>query len=785
MSAPHAVDLTFGLDALPRPMTSLVGRAGESRAVTAMVTRPEVRLLTLIGPGGVGKSRLAIHVAHQVAAEFPDGVVFVPLAAVTDPGLVPTSIAHALGLPDLGTVSCVEELAAFFASRRMLLIIDNIEHLLPATNLIGELLLAAPGLTILATSRVVLRLTGEHAFVVPPLGIPESTDLASLDQIRESDAVRLFVERATAVRPSLELTEPVLTAIAMICRLLDGLPLAIELAAARANVLSPQAMAIRIERRLPMLTSGPRDGPLRQQTMRDAIAWSFDLLPRDERALFRRLAVFLGGFTVEAAEAVVAAFEATRLDIFDGIASLVDKSLLRSLDTPDGTTRFAMLGTIREFALEQLEAEGEQRTAGLAHVAWYLAYASQAEAAYFGPDETAWLLRLEEEHANFQVALSFLLAENDHDRFLRLTAILGRLWYKRERYSAGRPWLERASEIAHAAGPSRDGALVLDNLGKLAGMQGNFSLAARYFTESIAVWQQLDDQHGLAREIVMLADSYRLDGADDQASAAFERGLDMLRHLDGESFWQATALRGMGVLAVRRGDIDGAEAWFSDALAVARQTGALWAISAALRGLGQVTSLRGHHAEALGMLRESLDLAWRLQDRVAIVLTIPTVAEALTAAGEAEGAVLLFGATTAARDVLIREAGSLSRLLTHHDPTIQTLRVRLGHSAFEQAWAAGRGLNIERAVGEAIALVDRTLANQGHRRRGDKLPGGLSEREAEVLRLAASGLSNAEMAERLFLSPHTVRAHLQHIYTKLGLASRAEAVRYAIEHGLT
>jgi predicted ATPase/DNA-binding CsgD family transcriptional regulator len=784
MSSLVTFEENAGLRGSPQTITSLVGRARETTAVIDLIDRPEVRLVTLVGPGGVGKTRLAIHVAQAAAELFPDGATFVNLAAVTDPALVATVVGAVLGVPDRGQASCTEQLTLHVAQMRMLLVLDNLEHLLPAAQLISDLLATSPGLTVLATSRVVLRLSGEHAFPVPPLNVPKVTPAVSMEQLAASDAVQLFLDRAQAVRPSLELTEATAIAIARICQLLDGLPLAIELAAARANMLSPQAMVARLERRLPLLTSGARDRPLRQQTMRDAIAWSYDLLPPDEQALFRRLSILVGGFSIDAAEAVGADLQ---IDVFEGIGSLVDKSLLRPVDHDDESARFLMLETVREYGLERLAADGERRVVEETHADWYLRLAQRVQQDFFAPNEPGWMSRLAIERPNFRAALSWFLENEPRGRFLDLSAVLGRFWYKWERFTEGRRWLEQAAAIAQESGPSHALATILDNLGKLVGLQENMPLAADYFAKSLAVWREIGDKRGIAREVVTLAEGYRLREEIEPAIPLYEEGLKLLQGLEGEGVWISTALRGLATVELLGGHTDRAEQLFRESLAIARESGATWALTTALHGVGQIASERGNHAESIAAFRESLTIAWQLRDRVAVVLTMPALADALAAAGEPERAAQVFGAALSVSDGLTPEAEGMPPLLAKYDTHISTLRTRLGEAAFQAAWSIGGGRSIESAVALATELAGQALAgltNAGSTAQARALPGGLSEREAEVLRLAAAGLTNADIADRLFLSPHTIRAHLQRIYTKLDIANRAEAVRYAVDHGL-
>ena len=779
-------EASMAVRGLPHATTSLIGRSGEAAAILELIANPDARLITLVGPGGVGKTRLAAHVAQEAIDQFPDGVAFVDLAAITDPALVPTVISATLGLPDHGPASCSTLLISHILPRRLLLVLDNLEHLLPAAPLISELLAASPGLTVLATSRVLLRLSGEHAFPVPPLNIPRVRSDAALDHFAGSDAVRLFLDRARAVRPALEFTVETAKTIARIAQLLDGLPLAIELAAARANVLSPQAMVTRLERRLPLLTGGARDRPLRQQTMQDAIAWSFDLLTPDEQALFRRLAIFVGGFTLEAAEAVISAFAEPGIDGLEGIGSLVDKSLLRSGDHDDESPRFVMLETIREYALEQLERAGEVSRAADAHADWFLALARRADAVSYTPDAPAWYGRLAPDRPNFRAALAWLRAHDPDRRFIDLAALLGRFWYKWERYTEGLSWLEEAIAIARRQAPSRIRAELLDNLGKLTSVRIRHMSPIAWFAESLETWVAVGDARGIARETITLAEGYRMAMESGQAIPLYERGLELISEFPGETSWRSTALRGLGTVELQRGNVDRAEQLFEQAFAVALESDVAWSIGTAHHGMGQIASLRGRHVAAITHFIASIRIMRDLRDRLALLLAIPALADALVEAAQFERAAHVFGASEAFSETLPEVDGARA-LLSCYDSVVATARVRLGEPAYAAAWAIGRGQPVAGIVAFALTQAESALAElagQEPERRRTALPGGLSEREAEVLRLAAAGLTNGEMAERLYLSPHTIRAHLQRIYTRLEVENRAAAVRFAVENGL-
>ncbi len=468
---------------LPTPLTRLIAREQEMLAAHQLLRRADVRLLTLVGPGGTGKTRLGLEVAATLADHFPDGVVFVNLVPLRDPGLLIPTIADALGVREQGGRTALERLKEALRARHVLLVLDNFEQIISAAVLVAELLSACPGLKALVTSRELLRVRGEQAFPVSPLSVPDVRYATSGERVSQYAAVQLFIERALAVRPDFAVTNQNAAAVAELCQRLDGLPLAIELAAARSTLFAPEALLARLGSRLKLLTGGSRDLPARQQTLRNTIAWSYDLLTDAEQKLFRRLTAFVGGRSMPAVEAVCAAGGDLDLDVVDGLSSLVDKSLLLH-DVATGEPWFLMLETIWEYGLEQLERSGEAEATRRAHAGYYLQLVEQAEPHLWGAGQDQWLSRLEQEHDNLRAALAWYTTQDEGvEPALRMAGLLWRFWEMRGHWTEGQQWLEQALSRRLQASPSVRW-VALHGAGNLALARGEYARAMAYYEES-------------------------------------------------------------------------------------------------------------------------------------------------------------------------------------------------------------------------------------------------------------------------------------------------------------
>jgi predicted ATPase/transcriptional regulator with XRE-family HTH domain len=600
--------LTVRDNTLPLPLTPLVGREEEVASVCALLQRAEVRLVTLTGTGGIGKTRLALRVASELRAGFADGVCFVSLAALDDPALVVPTIPQALGLRESEHRTPLDLVVAALRDKQLLLLLDNFERLLPAASQLTVLLTGCSQLKILVTSRAVLHLQGEYEFPVSPLAVPEVEPLPALEALAATPAVALFVQRVQASRPTFQLRDSNARAIAEICVHLDGLPLALELAAARSKLLTPQELLARLSHRLEVLTGGPQDLPIRQQTLRDTITWSYGFLDEEEQRLFRRLSVFAGGCTLEAAEAVCSALHDGKRagHLLERVTSLLDKSLLQSIQQEGKESRLLMLETIREYGLEALEASGEMEEIGRAHALYYLRLAEEAESKLRGPQQTRWVGRLEQEYDNLRAALQWTLEHEECRLALGIGSALLEFWLIEGHVGEGYALLERA--LANSEGiEAAVLAKALAACGWLAWAQGDFSQAEEWCQKSLALYREERETPGIALSLYRLGWVGILRGEHARACLLLEESLAYFRELH-DSLGISDALRALGNVSLIQGQYASASTLLEESLALYRKAGYTSGMAEALNLLARALLFQGELARAESLLEEGLAL---------------------------------------------------------------------------------------------------------------------------------------------------------------------------------
>jgi predicted ATPase/DNA-binding CsgD family transcriptional regulator len=760
---------------LPAALTSLIGRAREGAAVSALLHQEDVRLVTFIGPGGVGKTQLALAVARKLCGAFADGVTFVPLAPLSDPALVVSAIAQELGVHDSGSRPLLDGVRAVLQEQELLLLLDNLEHLRAAAPLIADLLTSCPDLKVLTTSRELLHLAGEHAFDVRPLALPDRTESLLVDELTSYDAIRLFVTRAKEVKPDFVITDANARAVTEICWSLDGLPLALELAAARVRVLAPVDLVVQLTNRLQILTGGHRDAPERLQTMRHAIAWSYDLLTPEEQRLFRRLSVFVGGFSLERAEAV-----GVEESVLDPLTSLVDKNLVYQVEQPNGETRFSMLETIREFGLEQLAANADLESARDAHAAAFVALAEAALPHYDAGGWVDWCDRIEADRDNCHAALAWADASGDAEMLARLAGALWRFEFARGDASDEGRWLERALARRDAVSPA---ALteVLDGMACFyIFVVGDMARAEALATELLAHAEAIGDAYGACdglNYLVVLA----LRRSDNQEAAALaNRALALAPTARSPETQIILAISSLAIVAFHQGDLDAAATQYADALARSRELDYLFGIEMALTFFGQVRLAQGMTKDAAALIAEGLTLATDGRDSTGIEHGLNSLAVVAIATGQIREAAHLLGAVDALR--LRHGLEPEVDLFAVAVPVALQARQAMGDEVFAEAHEAGQKMPPEEAIQLAFRIAEAAASDAPPI--ASTTRNGLTPRELAVLRLLVEGLSDKEIAETLRITRRTASKHVETIRDKFDVPSRTAAATYAARHGI-
>jgi predicted ATPase/serine/threonine protein kinase len=677
---------------LPPRVSALIARERELGEVTALVRGGEVGLVTLTGAGGTGKTRLAVEAARLLLDDFADGAFVVDLSTLSDPARIAAHIAEVFRLKESADRSLTEELERHLSNKRLLLVLDNFEHLLSGAGFVSRLLGAAPGISVLATSRERLRLSREREYALEPLEVPELTEFGRPEELARATAVGLFVERAREAKASFALTDENARAVVEICRRVDGLPLAIELAAARMRLLSPAALLERLERRLKLLTGGARDLPSRQQTMRGAVEWSYELLGEEERAVLRRMAVFVGGATLEAAEAVCGTAE---IDVLEAVGSLVDKSLLRQRELEGGAVRFLMLEVVREYALEQLEASGEREEARLAHARYFLWLAEEIEPELVGARTRTWLERLEREAENIRAALPLLL-KAEPKAGARLTAALYRFWFNRSLYSEGRGWLTRALTAGVADPEVRTNLLY--RLSNFERLQGDLGAADRHAREAVEEGRSLGSPRLLARALNALGITFLYGGELGLAREAFGEGLAISRDL-GNGALTTQFFNQLGEVARQEEDNRAARGYYEQALEASRHV-RTHSTATALLNLGGVSFQEGDLAAARAFYREGLTVASELGAAFVSAMALDGLAAVAVAEGVRERAAWLAGAAEAVYEAIAAQPDPFEQAL--RDRYVAKLREAQDWGALEREWARGRAMTLEAAAAAAL-----------------------------------------------------------------------------------
>jgi predicted ATPase/DNA-binding CsgD family transcriptional regulator len=802
---------------LPAPLTSFVGRGGPLAEAGRLLELS--RLLTLVGPGGIGKTRLALRLGSELVDRYPEGVWLVDLAPVADPALVALTVAAALGVREQPGREMLVTLAEYLSARGVLLILDNCEHLVLATAEASQALLrACPSLRILATSRQALGIDGETVFRVPSLALPDLSPGSDVERLTQSEAVRLFLDRASATTPQFRVSDANASAIASICRALDGVPLAIELAATRLKLLGAEEVAARLEDRFRLLVGGSRTAPGRHQTLRATLDWSYQLLSQPERVLLRRLAVFSGGWTLAAAEEVVGGDGIEATQVLGLLEQLLDKSLIVAEDRGPRPLRFRFLETIRQYALERLDEARETSATRHRHLAWCVELATDVQPP--GMHHPWHAEDLIAEQDNLRSALLFASQAGDAEVGLRVAVALAHIWYMRGHYSEGRARLTELLALPSATTSPEVRASALASAGHLAYCQGDLRVARGLLEESLHLWHALGNDERTAVGLHVLGNVVRFSGDLAAARQLFEDASVINRRL-GHRMREGMNLALMAQVLFEEGDLDRAEVLNSRSSTGLESAGPGWGTILTLCMFGRIAMLRGDHATARTRLEESLELGRTLGISRGVVWSLYFLAQHALAQGDArraratfaqslrvaretgdhlatahclEGFAGALAVTQPGRAIRLAEAAKSLRASLGCAPFpadrrrlerwLELAARDLGERATGAARSEGRGLTLDQAVAYALAADEPTAAADPARQLAGRSFRGLTRREMEVLRLVAEAHSNREIAAMLVLSEKTVERHLGHIFAKLEVSSRTAAARLAVQAGI-
>jgi predicted ATPase/DNA-binding CsgD family transcriptional regulator len=779
---------------LPVQLTPLIGREQEVIALRALLQRPEVRLVTLAGTGGVGKTCLALRMGLEVQGSFADGVYFVSLAPIRNPSLVISTIIQTLALKELPNYSLVELLKAFLQHKSVLLLLDNFEQVIEAAPLLSDLLTACPSLKILVTSRSVLHVRGEHEFLIPPLALPDLTILPTSEAFVQYAAIALFLQRVHAILPAFQMTTDNARSIAEVCVHLDGLPLALELAAVRMKLFSPQALLARLGHLLPLLTNGLRDAPERQQTLRQTIDWSYHLLTLEEQRLFRHLSVFVGGCTLETIEALWGTHNQERA-VVDMVTALLDQSLLQAIRQEGEVLRFVMLETIREYGQECLEHCGELEMTQRVHAQYYLALAEEAEPNVLSIEQTYWLKRLEQEHDNFRAALRWFHDTYDAESAFRMIGALWLFWLL-DHVSEGYQWISQALSLYQehpliVAAWAKAKALYAASL--LARYRGDTIQQRAYGQAHLELMRAEGDARGLGIALNFLGHLALEAGDYVTLTALTQESLPLLRG-QWDQWRLAEALYLFAYSCHWLGDHVQARALAEESLTLCQQVGEP---QRTMRVLHALTCIGGDHVAISTIYEEICRRAIKLGNTTTIVTCLLGIGATLAAQGHFVAAIRLWGKTKVLYDPVNRTISDLEayawvalalRIHLDHDQMVVKVRAQLDEQSFTAAWNEGQTMTLAQLLNaQAMASCSQQLATEpppSPPMQPNAFPIKLTPRERDVLCLLTQGLTSTQIAEQLVIGLVTVNSHVRSIYGKLGVSSRSAATRYAMEHHL-